>query len=159
MHRLSPFRVRRAMALAVAATAALDCARRRRRRARGPRAHRGRAAPTAKAARLHDDMRKLWEDHITWTRLAIVSFAGGLPDLEATDGRLLQNQVDIGERDQAFYGAPRQRLTDLLRTHHRRRRTAGGGQIRRRTPVGQAQSAWYQNGEQIAGSCSDANPR
>src|SRR5262245_64445440 len=44
----------------------------------------------------HADMRKLWEDHITWTRLYIVSAVADLPDLDATAGRLLQNQADIG---------------------------------------------------------------
>ena len=39
------------------------------------------AKTTAKQAAFHDAMRKLWEDHVTWTRLAIVSFADDLPDL------------------------------------------------------------------------------
>lgn len=57
-----------------------------------------RPQPTHEAAAFHDAMRKLWEDHVTWTRLAIVSFAGDLPDLPATQRRLLRNQTDIGTR-------------------------------------------------------------
>src|SRR5687767_11226478 len=41
------------------------------------------------------EMRKLWEDHVTWTRLVIISVAGDLPDLGATVDRLMRNQDDI----------------------------------------------------------------
>ena len=72
----------------------------------------------AKQLAFHDDMRKLWEDHITWTRLAIVSFAAGLPDLQATEARLLRNQADIGNAIKPFYGRTAgNRLTALLREH------------------------------------------
>jgi hypothetical protein len=54
------------------------------------------AALTAKAVALGTDMRKLWEDHITWTRLAIISLESGTPDTDATVARLLRNQTDIG---------------------------------------------------------------
>ena len=49
-------------------------------------------------------MRQLWEDHITWTRLAIISLTTGSPDTEATVGRLLKNQTDIGNAVKPFYG-------------------------------------------------------
>src|SRR6478672_12028825 len=66
----------------------------------------------------HDGMRKLWEDHITWTRLAIVSFAADLPDLQATENRLLANQADIGNAIKPYYGrAAGAKLTKLLREH------------------------------------------
>src|SRR3954447_20880114 len=66
----------------------------------------------------HDAMRKLWEDHVTWTRLAIVSFTHDLPDLSATETRLLRNQTDIGNAVKPYYGrAAGNRLTALLKEH------------------------------------------
>ena len=47
-------------------------------------------------------MRKLWEDHITWTRLFIVSAVAELPDKGPTTNRLLQNQVDIFGKEQHY---------------------------------------------------------
>ena len=53
---------------------------------------------------LRSDMRVLWEDHIVWTRLAIISLTTGSPDTQATVGRLLKNQADIGNAVKPFYG-------------------------------------------------------
>jgi hypothetical protein len=69
-------------------------------------------------AEFHDAMRKLWEDHVTYTRLFIVSAAAGLPDKDATTQRLLQNQTDIGNAVAEFYGRDAgNKLTALLRDH------------------------------------------
>lgn len=75
------------------------------------------AAPVSKSD-FRSDMRKLWEDHVTWTRLYIVSAAANLPDKEATANRLLQNQADIGKAVAGFYGeAAGTKLTALLKDH------------------------------------------
>ena len=63
-------------------------------------------------------MRKLWEDHVTWTRLAIISLEGGTPDTNATVARLLRNQTDIGNAIKPYYGkAAGNELTGQLRAH------------------------------------------
>src|SRR5512143_549948 len=58
---------------------------------------RAEAAKKLNAGWFRSAMRKLWEDHVTWTRLYIVSVGTlpqSLPDTDATATRLLQNQVD-----------------------------------------------------------------
>ena len=76
------------------------------------------AAPMGGTEKLRSDMRKLWEDHITWTRLYIVSVAAGLGDKDLTAGRLIQNQVDIGNAIKPFYGEDAgNKLTALLKEH------------------------------------------
>ena len=67
---------------------------------------------------LRQDMRKLWEDHVTWTRLAVISLTTDSPDTQATVGRLLRNQADLGNAIKPFYGkAAGAKLTTLLREH------------------------------------------
>src|SRR5262245_45343531 len=60
--------------------------------------------PRDQRIQLHDAMRRLWEDHVTYTRLFIVSDVGNLPDKEATTKRLLKNQQDLGNAIKPYYG-------------------------------------------------------
>ena len=117
-------------------------------------------APISRAA-FHDAMRQLWEDHITWTRLYIVSAAAGLPDEGAAAQRLLKNQTDIGDAIKPFYGdAAGERLTALLRSHiltaAKLIGAAKGGDT---AAVNAAAAQWYANADSIAMFLSSANLR
>ncbi|MBK5289600.1 MAG: hypothetical protein JJE46_14150 [Acidimicrobiia bacterium] len=161
----SSFRARTALAVGVLAAAliATACS-----SGSGNRADAARPAPSkALATRvathrsaLHDGMRKLWEDHITWTRLYIISAEAGSPDLDTTAQRLLQNQSDIGDAIKPFYGdAAGAKLTALLRDHIL---TAGdliaAAKAGDTTKVATTKAAWYTNGNQIADFLAAANP-
>ncbi len=119
------------------------------------------ATSSKKEFALRQDMRKLWEDHVTWTRLAVISLTTDAPDTEATVGRLLQNQTDIGNAIKPYYGAAAgKRLTALLREHIliaadliavARKGDQEG--------VASEQARWTANADQIATLLSSANPR
>jgi hypothetical protein len=53
---------------------------------------------------LRNGMRALWEDHVTWTRLGVISLLDDSAVKDATVGRLLRNQTDIGNAVKPFYG-------------------------------------------------------
>ena len=53
---------------------------------------------------LNAAMRRLWADHVIWTRQYVVAAVGGNPDADAAAARLLKNQEDIGNAVVPFYG-------------------------------------------------------
>lgn len=66
----------------------------------------------------HDAMRRLWSDHVAYTRLFIVAAAANSPDKDVTTQRLLQNQADIGNAVAEFYGRDAgNKLAALLKDH------------------------------------------
>ena len=106
-------------------------------------------------------MRKLWEDHITWTRLFLVSALADLPDLKATTDRLLQNQVDIGNAIKPFYGnAAGDSLSALLRDHILiASDIVTAAKAGEKEKLEASRSRWVANADEIAAFLGAANPR
>lgn len=129
--------------------------------AQPPAAHPAANQQSTAAIALNQTMRKLWEEHVTWTRLYIVSALSGLPDAQPTAARLLRNQDDMGNAIKPFYGtAAGDQLTALLRTHITQAadlvKAAKAGD---QAAVAKAKDAWFANADQIATFLSQANPK
>ena len=125
-----------------------------------PRANPSGSAQTGSAVALKQDMRKLWTDHVVWTRDYIIAAVGDQPDAQAAASRLMKNQEDIGNAVATFYGASAgQQLTTLLKEH-----IAIAVDLIKAAKAGdkagqqQADSRWQQNAVQIADFLSKANP-
>ena len=117
-------------------------------------------AISAKELRLRNDMRKLWEDHVTWTRLAVISLIDGSPDTNATVARLLQNQQDIGDAVKPFYGneagdALAQKLREHILIAADLIAAAKAGDQER---VAEEQARWHQNAREVAALLHSVNP-
>jgi len=116
---------------------------------------------TSSAVELRMDMRRLWEDHVAWTRMAIISLTANLPDTKATVARLLKNQSDIGNAIKPYYGAAAGRkLTSLLRQHILIAADLVAVAMKGdQAGVAREQARWSANADQIAAFLNSANPR
>jgi hypothetical protein len=111
-------------------------------------------------AAFHDSMRKLWEDHVTWTRLFIVDAAAGLPEKDATTQRLLQNQTDMGNAVAEFYGRDAgNKLTALLRDHILiAADIVTAAKAGDNAKVAASNKRWHDNANEISAFLHGANP-
>jgi hypothetical protein len=118
-------------------------------------------AESTKPLIFQDAMRKLWEDHITWTRVFIISAAADLPDKSVATERLLQNQVDIGNAIKAYYGDEAgNKLTTLLKEHiTTAAEIVAAAKAGDKPKQDDATKRWFTNADQIATYLSDANPK
>jgi hypothetical protein len=110
---------------------------------------------------LRQEMRHLWEDHITWTRLAIISLTTDSPDSEAAVGRLLKNQTDIGDAVKPFYGeAAGNELTRQLRLHILiAADVVAAARAGDQAELADAQARWLANADDIAAVLNGVNPK
>jgi hypothetical protein len=115
---------------------------------------------TAEAAGLKADMRLLWEQHIAWTRMTIISLVFDLPDAEFTVSRLLRNAEDMGNAIKPYYGEQAgERYAVLIREH-----LTIAADLVKAAKAGETEKAeqierdWYRNADEIVEFLSSANP-
>jgi hypothetical protein len=109
---------------------------------------------------LRKQMRALWEQHMEWTYATVASFASGAPNLTATLNRLLQNQTDLGNAIEPYYGQrAANRLAALLRTHIEEAvPVLTAAQAGDQAALTSAIATWKTNARQIADFLAAANP-
>ena len=108
----------------------------------------------------HDEWRKLWEDHITWTRVVIIGILDELPGTEAYIARLLQNYEDMEEALAPYYGDEAEVLGDLIKDHlviaAEILTAARDGDT---AAMNDAIERWYANAHDIAVQMNEMNPK
>ncbi len=115
---------------------------------------------TKSAVDLRMTMRKLWEDHITWTRNYIISALAGFEDTGKVAERLLKNQDEIGDAIKPLYGdAAGMKLASLLRAHILiATEVVKAAKSGNKEELTKANKNWYANADDIAAFLSGANP-
>ena len=105
-------------------------------------------------------MRKLWEDHITYTRNFIISSLAGLEDANKVAERLLSNQDDLGNAIKPYYGEEAgKKLASLLRDHILiAADVVKAAKMGNNEELTKSQKKWQANADDIAVFLSGANP-
>jgi hypothetical protein len=108
---------------------------------------------------LRTAMRKLWSDHVFWTRNYIISSIAGLEDLQEVTGRLLKNQSDIGAAMATYYGPDGgKRLTELLKEHISIAvEVVNAAKSNDKQELAKANEKWHKNAQDIAKLLSEIN--
>lgn len=109
---------------------------------------------------LINTFRKLWEEHVMWTRLFIISTIADSQDLDLVTKRLLQNPVDFSNVLRRFYGYDNakhfeQLLTDHLSIAAKLLNDAKAGNT---NAVDEDRKNWFANANEIADFLSGINP-
>jgi hypothetical protein len=117
-------------------------------------------ADRTKAEQLRTGMRKLWTDHVIWTRQYIVSAVADDPSAAEAAKRLMKNQEEIGEAIVPYYGKEAgAKLADLLKQHITIAvDLVAGAKAKDDAKVKDADQRWHSNARDLATFLSGANP-
>jgi hypothetical protein len=109
---------------------------------------------------LRTAMRKLWSDHVWWTRDYLITAISDMPDVEVATNRLLKNQEDIGAAIVPYYGQDSgDALTKLLKEHILiSADVVKAAKENNDKNLKEADARWHVNADEIATFLSNANP-
>lgn len=109
---------------------------------------------------LMNELRKLWGEHVVWTRLFIISALASLPDLDITTKRLLRNPSDFAKVFEIFYGKQKAETFRALLEEHLKIAAAivENAKAGNDKAVDQYSKLWYANADQIAIFLASINP-
>lgn len=109
---------------------------------------------------LLEKMNLVWEQHIMWTRMLLISIAENLKDLQATETRLLRNPKDIANVFMPYYGNNVANEIQKLLTEH----LAIGKDLivalknKNQEQANLLNTKWYKNADDMAEVFSNINP-
>ena len=119
-----------------------------------------RMANCQKPMNLVNTFRKLWQEHVMWTRSFIISTAANLGDLNDVTNRLLQNPKDFADALRLYYGDQKANRFEQLLTEH----LQIAATLVNDAKAGNSEAAsmdrkkWYQNADEIAAFLASINP-
>lgn len=114
----------------------------------------------SKQMTLTNDMRKVWEQHVYWTRMLLISIASRLPDQEAVTARLLRNPADIANIFAEYYDEEAANAIERLLTEHLQIGAALITALRdgNTAEAENLKSQWFVNADEMADAFSSINP-
>lgn len=115
---------------------------------------------TCSQLKLSNTIRRLWIEHVLWTRFFIISTAFDLPDLQPVTQRLLQNPMDFARELQPFYGRQTAMRFEQLLTEHFLIAAAlvNAAKAGDTTEVIRQRQKWFRNAKEIASFLASINP-
>ncbi|WP_075526440.1 hypothetical protein [Sporosarcina ureilytica] len=104
--------------------------------------------------------RLLWEEHVNWTRMTIISIVFKLPDLDEVQARLLRNATDLGNCLRPFYGDQiADKYGELIKEHLVVAAELVTAAVNGDTKTAEEkEKQWYRNADEISVFLSSINP-
>jgi hypothetical protein len=105
-------------------------------------------------------MRMLWEEHIIWTRMFIMSVADNTTDKAVVTDRLLKNYDDMADAMKPYYGNDTgTKFGDLIEEHLLiAAALVQAAKAGNSTAAADAENKWYENADEIAAFENSINP-
>lgn len=109
---------------------------------------------------LSNILRRLWVEHVMWTRSLIISTASNLGDLGPVTKRILRNPADFASALVPLYGNPKSMRFEKLFTDHLliAAKLVNAAKEGDGKNVEEQRKKWYANADDIANFLSDINP-